>query len=426
MSKKDDLIEELFIGLKKKERSKSYLRFGLQHNPFPIAGLPTYDNLPPIDPRVKEKIIHFITSTYKDNTYGGLTIVGDYGSGKTHLLKYIKSTIDKSTNQAKERMEDFSAVTCFVDRPEDSPQRVVHKIIEDIGLDKIRKYVWKIIIESLSLEKETFKKQYGPKSSLVLTTSEQWARLFEDPVRANYLDFLGQFRKLNGDFVKLQGVIREIIVKSIVNDGALADRYIGIILSSEEKTSDLSWDVLAGHISKRDIQHKEIVFLNSIVDILRKVGFKHLYVFVDEFEDIGKLSSVKKMNYLLTLITLINKSSNWSVIVSLTNDVLEEEIKKEPPLYDRLTTTKIELKRLKYADGYALLARYLNLVREKATEKPITPFTEESVKRMIALSKGNCRSFLLLAYNALEIATRKETQEITPAIVDNAKDLRGI
>jgi len=425
MSKRNDLIEELFVGLKKKESSKSYLKFGLQSNPFPIAGLPSSD-LPPLDPKIKEKIVHFITSTYRNSAYGGLTIVGDYGSGKTHLLKYIKLTIDKLTSEAKARKEDFSAITCFVDRPEDSPQRVVHKIIDDIGLDKIRKYVWMIIIDKLAANKENFQKQFGPRSSLVVRSSEQWARLFNEPTRANYLDFLEQFRELNGDFGKLQEAIREIITKNIVDDGALADRYISIILFSEEKESDFSWDVLAGHVSKRDIQHKEIVFLNSIVDILRKVGFNHLYVFVDEFEDIGKLSSAKKMNYLLTLITLINKSSHWSVIVSLTNDVLEEEIKQEPPLYDRLTTTKIWLKRLKYSDGCTLIASYLNLAREKPAENSVCPFNEESIRRMIALSKGNCRSFLVLAYNALEIATRQDAAEVTPNVVESAKDLRGI
>ncbi len=422
-NKNNGLIEDIFTRLETGKSAKSYSKIGLLSNPFPIAGLPTSD-LPPIDPNIQEKILHYITSTYRDNTYSGLTIVGNYGSGKTHLLKYIKSLIDESTRVAQERKKDFSAITCFIDRPEDSPQRVVHKIIEDIGIDKIRKYVWKIIIDDLSVDKANFEKRFGPRSTLVPRTHQEWAILFNEPIKSNYLDFLKQFKKLNGDFAKLQQAIREMITRRIVKDSALADRYVDLILFADEKTADTSWDVLSGHISKRDIQRKEIVFLNSIVEILKNVGFKHLYVFVDEFEDIGKLSSFKKTNYLLTLVTLINKASHWSVIVSLTEDVLEEEIKKEPPLYDRLTTTRVNLKRLKYKDGRILITRYLNLVREKPANS-IQPFTEESVRKMIALSEGNCRSFLLLSYNALEIAVKQGASKIGVSIIDAAKDLRG-
>lgn len=382
--------------------------------------------MPPVDPTIREKIISFITATYSNNSYSGLTIVGDYGSGKTHLLLWIKAIIDGLTEKAQDRKEDFSALTCFVDRPEDSPQKVVHKIIEDIGIDKIRKYVWRIIIDSLVTDASDFQKNYSSKSQLVSASVEEWNKLLDDPIKANYLDFLKHFKKLNGDFDKLQEKMREIISKKVVDDNALVDRYLDLILPTDEKISSSSWDVLSGRIARKDIQHKEIVFLNSIVDILRNVGFKHLYVFVDEFEDIGKLSSAKRTNYLLTLITLINKSSRWSVVISLTEDVLNEEIKKEPPLYDRLTTTKIDLKRLRYPEASALLISYLNLARDTPANS-FSPFNEESVRRMLSLSKGNCRSFLLLACNALEVGAREATAtQIDNSIVDKAKTLRGV
>ena len=425
INQRDQFIDNLFNDLKKKQVATCYSKFNLRSNPFPIAGLPTVD-LPPIDSSIEEKIRHFIISTYNENKYSGLTIVGDYGSGKTHLLKNIKTIIDDMTKNAQVYKSDFAAVTVFIDRPDDSPQRVVHKIIEEIGVDKVRKYIWKIVINKLAEDIPEFEKQFRPKGFLIKTASEQWMKLFEEPVRSNYLDFLGHFKKLNGNFTKLQEKTRKIIVEQIVQDRSLADRYMDLILSEEEKEADTSWEVLAGHITKKDLQHKEIDFLNSIVEILNKVGFKHLYIFIDEFEDIGKLSSVKKTNYLLTLVTLINKSTHWSVIVSLTDPVLQGEIKKEPPLFDRLTTTRLDLKRLRIEEGKKLLSRYLNLVRD-AQSNDTLPFTAEGVKRMLDISKGNCRSFLLLAYDALEIAAKDDaTTQIDVNIVDKAKGLRGV
>lgn len=422
MSNKD-LLKELLEDLKKEKAEVDYSSLGLKFNPFPLAGLPRFI-LPTLDLEVDEKIKHFIRSTYRKDEYGGLTILGEYGMGKTHLLKYIQTIINELTKLAQENKIDFLAVTCFIDRPEDTPQRVVHKIIEDIGLDKIRKYIWKIVINKLGVENHFYEK-YRPRQLLLKPRIEEWHELFKEPVKSNYLEFLRRFRELGGNFKKLQEDIREIIKSEIVDDSALADRYLSLIVFTEEKEADISWDILAGYISKRHIQRKEIIFLNSIVEILRKVGFKHLYVFVDEFEDIGKLSAAKKTNYLLTLITLINRERRWSVIVSLPRDVLEEEIKSEPPLYDRLTTEIIELKPLDIRKGKELIVSYLNMAREKDI-KSLSPFSKESIKRMIEISEGNYRSFLLLAYNSIEIALKERKPQIDKEIVERAKELRGI
>jgi len=419
---KSELIDELLRDLKKQKLEKNFPQFKLRFNPFPLAGLPRFP-LPPLDLEIVDKIRHFVVSTYSEGEYGGLTIVGDYGMGKTHLLRFIQSLIEGLTKKAQKEKMDFSAVTCFIDRPEDSPQRVVHKIIEDIGYDKIRKYVWKIVIEKLGNEPTSFREKYKPKQ-IQLGSAENWLQLFEEPTRSNYLTFLSRFRKLNGDLKLLQENVREIIKQEIVLDSALADRYLDLILFAEEKVAESSWEILAGYVSKKDIQKKEIMFLNSIVKILKKVGFKHLYVFVDEFEDIGKLSSAKRTNYLLTLITLINKERRWSVIVSLIRDVLEEEIKKQPPLYDRLTTTMIDLKPLNEKKAKRLLASYLNVSRTEESESTF-PFSEDSVKKMAKISEGNYRSFLVLAYNSLEIALREKARNINPEIVERARELRG-
>jgi len=420
---KDDILEELLQDLEKEKIEKDYTLLGLKFNPFPLAGLPRVI-LPPLDPKIEERIRHFIISTYKKGEYSGLAIVGDFGMGKTHLMRYIQNTIEALSEKAREEKKDFSAITCFVDRPEDSPQRVIHKIVEDIGLDKIRKYIWRIIIDELQQDKNNFYRKY---SRYVLSTEkiEEWMNLFKEPTKSNYLEFLKRFKGLGGDFKKLQEDIREIIKREIVPDSALADRYLELILFREEKEADVSWDILAGYISRKDMQRKEIIFLNSVVEILRKVGFKHLYVFVDEFEDIGKLSSAKKTNYLLTLTTLINREKHWSVIISLPIDVLEEEIKKEPPLYDRLTSMRIDISPLDQAKGKKLIINYLNLARDEISDS-ITPFSEASIKKMVEISKGNYRSFLLLAYNSVEIAAKSNEAEITEEIVEMAKDIRGL
>lgn len=414
-------IRKLVEELKKEEIiEKDYSSLGLKFNPFPVAGLPRY-LLRPLDDEVSEKISHFIRSTYTREEYGGLAIVGAYGMGKTHLMKYIQFLINELT---RHKEIDFTAVTCFIDRPEDTPQRVIHKIVEGIGLDNIRKYIWKILIDKFEEDKDSFYEKFRSRGTLLLQPKEEWHNLFEEPVKSNYLEFIRQFRNVGGDFKKLQEHARDIIKEEIVKDSALADRYLNLILFAEEKEADVSWDILAGYISKKDVQRKEIMFLKSIVEILWRVGFKQLHVFIDEFEDISSLKGARLTNYLLTLNTLINRERKWAITVSLTGSVLNKTIKdNSPPLYDRLTSYEVILRPLNVEKSKKLLINYLNLARER-DEDSFSPFSEESIKEMFRISGGNYRSFILLAHNAIEVALRENKQFIDKEIIERAKRLR--
>lgn len=412
-------IKKLIEELKKEEIiEKDYSSLGLKFNPFPMAGLPRYP-LPPLDDEVSEKISLFIRSTYTREEYGGLAIVGDFGMGKTHLMKYIQFLIDELT---RHKEIDFTAVTCFIDRPEDTPQKVIHKVVEEIGLDNIRKYIWKILIDKFE-EDKAFYEKFRSKGTLLLQSKEEWDNLFEEPVKSNYLEFLKRFRDVGGNFKKLQEHARDIIKEEIVRDSALADRYLNLILFAEEKEADVSWDILAGYISKKDVQRKEIMFLRSIVEILRRVGFKQLYVFIDEFEDIVLLKGARLTNYLLTLNTLINRERKWAVTVSLTGNTLKIIKDESPPLYDRLTSYEVILRPLSEENSKKLLINYLNLARERE-EYSFSPFSEESIKEMFRISRGNYRSFILLAHNAIEVALRENKELIDKVIIERAKRLR--
>ncbi|MCK9573865.1 MAG: hypothetical protein M0R20_05680 [Candidatus Omnitrophica bacterium] len=417
--------EEIIKDLKKKKSSITYKPLGLNFNPFPPAGLPRF-LLPPFDESYADIIMQFIRSTYLapiKQDYAGLTIIGDYGMGKTHLMKYIKEVIDKLSNGALEERKDvrFSAVTCFVDKPDDAPQIVIHKIVEQIGIDNIRKYIGRILLSEFSKDKKAFIGKFRSKQPSLFDSKSYWDKLFEEPAISNFLEFLSRFKEVHGELASLQEAARDIIRKEIVPDSTLADRYLDLVF--EEKKAATSWDILAGYVSNRNIQKKEVMFLNSIVGILKHVGFHQLYVFVDEFEDVSKLKGAKLSNYLITLNTLINKEGRWALVVSLTKDAIVIIKKESAPLYDRLTSFAIKLDPLNQKKAKKMIVGYLNLARTTAGSS-ILPFTDETIKEMLNIAEGNCRSFILLAHKVLDEAIRKNKTKITSEIVVKAKRLR--
>jgi len=423
----EELGEAIIKEVKEIKIEKDYSNLGLKFNPFPPAGIPRYTFLPflpPLDPGDNGTIQNFITSTYSTYekeefiNYAGLAIVGDYGMGKTHLMEYTKILIE-SLNETK---DVFSAATCFVDRPEESPQRVIHHIVEQIGPDTIRKYVWMILIDEFQKDKDSFYRMFKPKEVLFVDSKEKWDKLFEEPTKSNYLEFLRKFREMQGDLKLLQEEARGIIKKKkIIMDDTLADRYLSLIFP--EKKADTSWEILAGYISAKDLQRKEVKFLNSIVRILRENGFNLLYVFIDEFEDVSKIKGAKLTNYLTTLNTLINNERSWAVITSLTEDALDKIKVESVPLYDRLTSYKVELKPLDKEGAKQLIVHYLNLARKNEVNS-ISPFSEELIQGAFKSSEGNYRSFIRFAHKAIEYAVLNKLKP--PLSEDVLKRIRVI
>lgn len=423
----DDFTERLIKELTKSKPKRGYSLYGLKFNPFPPAGLPRFLFLPPVDTEVGKRIYHFLRSTYtatKGQEYAGLTIEGEFGMGKTHIMRYIIEQIRRLNAASLESRHDikFSAVACFVDKPEDTPRSVIHRIAEQIGLDNVRKYIGRIILTEFQKNEKDFYDRFKPRQPTLLTRGRtQWSRLFEEPAASNYLEFLASFRELGGDLKLFQEAARDVIRDRIVHDSTLADRYLDLLF--EERSADTSWDILAGYVSKRNIQRKEVMFLNSIVKILRAVGFRQLYVFVDEFEDISKLTGAKLSNYLITLNTLINQEKRWSLVVSITPEALRKIKAESAPLFDRLTSYRIVLRPLDAEKANILLLNYLNIAREENVGD-VSPFTDKAVQQMLDTSKGNYRSFILLAHKAIEVGSAAQKKVIGKSIVQKAKGLR--
>lgn len=378
-----------------------YRGLKLKFNPFPAAAIAQHTHFEPVDDKIRNVISSFIEQTFKETkdpgTYSGLTVTGEYGYGKTHLLKYVKGLIDSLNEDPEINVE---TVTVFIDRPEQEPGVIVHKIIENLQPDNLRRLIWFCIYPSIiSKDKNEFLEEYWS-GRLVTATDERYDKLYEIPILSNPLVFYNEFKNLGGNVRKLAEKSREQILGKIVPDPALADRYLGLIFP--EKKADANWDVLSGYVPNKNIQNKEVIFLNSVVKILQDNGFSMIYVFVDEFEDIRKLKGAKLTNYISTLNTMINRERMWSVIVALTQEALDIIKEESPPLYDRLTTYEVQLSRLDKAAAKALVLNYASYAKMEGELPQL--FSDELIEQLLIETEGNYRHFIRTANKIVEKA----------------------
>src|ERR1700733_10848849 len=104
---KSSLLEELKTLREEIGKDNRYSKLKLRFNPFPAAAIAQFTQFDPVDDSIREQINYFIKVTYQKGEneqigqYAGLTIVGEYGYGKTHLMKYVEGVI-RSLNDASE------------------------------------------------------------------------------------------------------------------------------------------------------------------------------------------------------------------------------------------------------------------------------------------------------------------------------------
>lgn len=388
-----------------------FLKFNLKFNPFPQSGTANINEpgsitkeLLPIDSDVEEKIARYVAdSLYAESDTGDHkligTITGDYGTGKTQLLLFAKWLIQDQPKKA---------YVVYLNNPGTKISELIGSIIESIGREQFKRYLWNQVIEAIDKDREY-------KEQLLKFTRKSQGSLFgnEDPFsqqnRANHKLFLDAFLKQinNRKKVKelnnlLKEIIIEIFIESYDKDSVIADYFYNII--SEDFGINKTWETITSGSGKY-LENRAVKLLNAIIDIVERQGFERFYLLVDEFEDItsGRLTKKEVDNYSHNLRALIDKERRWCLLLAMTSEALSDLKKISPPLVDRLTDRLIEIIRLTDEDAIELIKNYLNLAYNDTT--PVTtvaPFDIDTIKFINNKTKGLPRLILRLANFLIE------------------------
>lgn len=370
--------------------SKGILKkMDLSRNPFPpaAAGIDTERELY-VPKTWKEKVDNYFNLLNSARGPKAFPIIGQYGSGKTVLLKtYLK------------RFFDSKRITAFYfENPGVEFYDLANSLMRSMGRYEFSKALWERC------------KEYLPKGPQ--------ATLF--PV--SYSDWLATLRTKAERETKaseIQSIIREKL--KITQDEEVAYKLALIVVETASKPYFEYRDFIAGTKASLVAEKEEARYFKAIVkSIIETYGVEGVALLIDEFEEVAipkRMSSRKSHEYLATLRRLIDfsETENLWIVLSMTPEGAETTNKLNPSLWQRFTRSnkyRLDLDPLSLQESKELLIWWLDRARiSNEHERKTFPFPDNIEN---ALKRGELRlprSLVRIGFFAL---SRAEEKRIDP------------
>ncbi len=427
-----DILERLNSIESKKNALEE--KFGLSYNPFPKSGIAiinesdkVVEKLTPVDDKATTTIVNYISDALFSkksldkgsiDKYMSLIVRGDYGSGKTQTLMFIKFLLNNL------KSDSVKPYVVYIDNPGQKLAELIGGIITQIGVENFRKYLWDIFIEYLDKNQDV-KRSFLESPHVIQTVFHFDGDTPEPSLTSavqNYKELVDAitYKKNAVEKKQLLQSLKDHMIKSYTQEtesSVVASYFYDII--SETIGISKSWDMLTSG-SVKELDKREVNILKAIVNIVcKQLGYTDFFILIDEFEEITaeRLKKTDIDNYLRNLRILIDREKNWCSVFAMTGKALEIIESYSPPLAGRIKGSIVDLKPLDI-NGFAVVVKnYLSVARINKDDNSLYPFDESGLDEMLQVKnfqlKGSPRFLLKLCYQLLQRACmEKEKGEV--------------
>jgi hypothetical protein len=421
------------ISFRKLHVKDIYRKFGLLSNPFPVTGIASEDpGFPFFDEHVTKELALFVQDTYTRQFFGGFIVVGEYGYGKSYILKHLERRINEGLSmRGKDR-----ACAIYVINPKTSASEFITSVLESFGMHSFLVMCWRLVTRRLN---EEMRKQ-GPKLLEKLLPKPVQMDLFDyqeasrtlllkQDLLSNPMKFIEECFRAKADITEISRFARDTFLPIF----KMPDIAEGLALLSKlgGEDSSIQWKEWLNLTQlkksiKRDINEPE--FFRALMIVFRENGFRHIYILIDEFEDIWGLGKRERMEYLARLRDVIESNLEYfSIVLAVKSDEWAKVEEAHPAFVERFSR-RIELGDLTLEQTRNMIASYLGSVRGEEAQppsSPIYPFTNAGIQEIIKRSAGVPRVTLELCYVLLEhVAREKGLKQIDETIAQEVETIR--
>jgi len=365
-------------------------RLNLKYNPFEPAasGAPLVDDLW-VPEQWSKPLRNFLDTMQATQGPKAFAILGEYGSGKTYLLRWLERK-----ELPKKRIRPF-----FFENPGVQFYDLANSLLRQLGREGFAKALWEYLNPHL------------PKFQPLLFENS-----FQD-----WLQAVKRHRKEEEAIRTLSECIKKT---GIAEDEEIRHKLGRLIVETYERPYFKYRDFVAGHRGALVPEREEAPYFAAILRALRLTGGAESIAFlIDEFEEVSlqkRMTKKQAHEYLATmrrLIGLTEREQFW-IFVAMTPQAADITEKLEPALWQRFISQgkhQFQIPPLNEEEAKELVKRRLAQARSSDTLGDLFPFPENFVKILREDIRSSPRRLVKVCSLAIARATQEEVSLPFPA-----------
>lgn len=400
-------------------RKRRYERYSLKKNPFPYAGIPEENPAFCADRERELETIAETISLCLGNSSTHIALIGGYGNGKTHTLRYIKSQV----NHQLKGDTGVRAIAGYVITPGHSLVDTYRNFMQDLGRNFFIQLAWQFL---------------GKLALLRISRGDRDFRNLREDAKETLVKAPSEIRKHVEDGTILVSPLMKAARKAILKLVKNVDVANGFLQLLADETSLLAWKWLSGEpvlyeqrrqlgiVLPIDNDDRALGVLQDVRNIMRKLGYQLVCMLIDEFELVEILHHQQKQRFLNSIRHLVDLNpSGLCLIISCTPEVWKNIVMEYHAFSERIFR-EIILKPLSQQTIHSLIGEYLNFHRTEPIKEhdSIYPFTKEAINSILQVSQGNMRRALALCNMAIDQGIKQNMESITPQTIRQVCETR--
>ena len=400
-------------------RERSYERYSLKKNPFPYAGIPEENPAFCADRERELEAIAETISLCLGNSSTHIALIGGYGNGKTHTLRYIKSQVNHQLNGNN----GVRAIAGYVITPGHSLVDTYRNFMQDLGRNFFIQLAWEFL---------------GKLSILRINQGDREFRNLREDIKESLVKNPSEIREHVEDGTILVSPLMKAARKAILRLVKNVDVANGFLQLLADETTLLAWKWLSGEpilyeqrrqlgiVSPVDNDDRALSVFQDVRNIMRELGYQLVCMLIDEFELVEILHYQQKQRFLNSIRHLIDLNpSGLCLIISCTPEVWKNIVMEYHAFSERIFR-EIILKPLSQETIQGLIEEYLDFHRTDPIKEhdSIYPFTEKAISNILQVSQGNMRRVLALCNMAIDLGIKQNDEWITPQTIKQVCESR--
>lgn len=400
-----------------------YSRFGLRVNPFPSIGIPEEIPLTTADrEEQKRKFKDALRRTIFEHVSSIMVVTGEYGAGKTHLLRYFKYSVNSNLNAPKNK-----SLAVYIKSLGLNFRDFYLNFVDELGREFLTNYASDQIGSFLKELGDNKARKFVYDPSILAMPDVTDAPVTKFLLGGRYLDLFREMRKRQ-EQDESSRIINVVLHLAHPEYAAMAWRWLlgEKVAKDEMNLIDLDYVI--------EDDRTAMVSFSAMIGLLLSSGYTTLVLLIDEFENLTLIPTQTRFRYMEEIRQFIDENPGKLVTVFGTTPGAYFTLTQTPSaLQRRLSGTESDLGFFSIADIKETITLFLALARPKevdvdslvakhpGTTRATFPFTEAAINTAFTKSRGLVSSVIKICRDSLEVAVDSKAETIGPEIVDSVK-----